>query len=96
MADDLAHRLRALGQPEEVARVEADIGAMLGRHGLDLDTLRAAAPLEALAAETCCAACGELERCHRFLAGVEDRPEEFCPNAATFGELARAGQSAGP
>jgi hypothetical protein len=88
MADDLAQRLQALGRPDVMARVEADMGAMLRRHGLDLATLREAAPLEALAAATCCGACGELERCRSFLAGAADRPAEFCPNAATFVALA--------
>lgn len=94
----LAQRLQALGHDPATAaaegrRVSADMGAMLRRFGLDAERLRAEAPLEALVAETRCGACGDVERCHRHLAGAPDRPEEFCPNAPLFGELA-GGRSA--
>jgi hypothetical protein len=90
----LAQRIRALGADMAGAertsdRVEADMGAMIRRFGLDLEQLRKASPLEALAAETCCASCDSVGRCHGYLAGAPDRPEEFCPNAATFAELGR-------
>lgn len=82
MPDDLIRRVQAIGQDAQTAaRVEADFAAMARRHGVDAAALRATAPLETLAAETCCAACRELPRCHRFLAGALDRPEEFCPNS---------------
>ena len=94
----LAQRLQALGHDPATAaavgrRVTADMGAMLRRFGLEAERLRAEAPLEALVAETRCAACADTARCHRHLAGEPDRPEEFCPNAPMFGELAGGGRS---
>lgn len=89
MPDDLIRRVQAIGQDAQTAsRVDADFAAMARRHGLDAAALRATAPLETLAAETCCAACDELSRCHRFLAGAPDRPEEFCPNSGRLAALA--------
>ena len=89
MPDDLVERVKALGRdPRTAARVEADMGAMARRFGLDAGSLRPSEPLEMLAAETCCAACAEVRRCHAFLAGHGDRPEEFCANADRFAELA--------
>ena len=88
----LAERVRALvgaaGAAEEVAlRVTADMGAMLRRFGLDAAELRRTEPLEMLAAETRCASCGDVGRCHGFLDGAPDEPEAFCPNAASFAAL---------
>lgn len=89
MPDDLVRRVQAIGHDAETAtRVEADLRAMARRHGVDAEVVRATAPLEMLAAETCCAACEELARCHRFLAGASDRPEEFCPNSGRLEALA--------
>ena len=89
MPDDLIRRVQAIGQDARAAaRVEADLGVMARRHGVDEAALRVTAPLEMLAAETCCAACEELARCHRFLAGAPDRPEEFCPNSGRLAALA--------
>ena len=90
----LATRIRALGPDAGSAdvasrRVAAMMGAMMTRFGQDPEQVRDAAPLEVLAAETCCASCREIERCHRHLDGAADAPEAFCPNAATFAELAR-------
>ena len=90
----LATRIRALGPDAGSAdvasrRVVTMMGAMMTRFGLDPEQVRDAAPLEVLAAETCCASCREIERCHRHLDGAVDAPEAFCPNAATFAELAR-------
>lgn len=91
MPDDLVRRVQAIGQDAQTAaRVEADLGAMARRHGVDAAALHATAPLEMLAAETCCAACEELARCHRFLAGAADRPEEFCPNSGRLAALAKS------
>jgi hypothetical protein len=59
---------------------------MLGRHSLSAAALRAD-PLEWLAAETRCAACSAVERCHRYLAGRVDEPAEFCANASEFAAL---------
>ena len=89
----LATRIRALGSDAPSAdaasrRVAADMSAMMARFGLDPGQVRTAAPLEILAAETCCASCREIERCHRYLEGTADVPEAFCPNAGSFDELA--------
>ncbi len=90
----LAQRIQALGVDTDAAeeatrRVEADITRMILRFGLDPVQLREAASLELLAAETRCASCREVERCHGYLNGAADRPDEFCPNTATFEDLAR-------
>ena len=89
----LATRIRALGPDAGSAdvasrRVVTMMGAMMTRFGLDPEQVRDAAPLEVLAAETCCASCREIERCHRYLEGTADEPEAFCPNAGSFDELA--------
>ncbi|MGD9511809.1 MAG: DUF6455 family protein [Geminicoccaceae bacterium] len=87
MTDTLAHRLRALGRDSRTAdRVQADMGRMLERHDVSAVALRAH-PLEWLAAETRCAACGAVERCHRYLGGEDDEPAEFCANATEFAAL---------
>ena len=89
MPDDLARRIKALGQDARTAaRVAADMRAMARRLGADVAKMRAREPLESLAAETCCAACDVVGRCHDYLAGGDDRPEEFCPNAARFARVA--------
>jgi Family of unknown function (DUF6455) len=87
MTDSLAHRLYALGcDSRSAARVEGDMVRMLQRQGLSAAKLRAD-PLEWLAAETRCAACGEIERCWQYLAGGTDDPAEFCANAGEFAAL---------
>jgi hypothetical protein len=90
----LAKRIQALGPDAAVAdaaswRVRADMDAMLTRFGLDPTQTRDMAALEIMAAEACCASCREADRCHGYLGGAPDRPQAFCPNAATFDELAR-------
>ena len=90
----LAQRIQALGVDTVVAertsrRVETDMAEMIRRFGLHPAQLREAASLELLAAETRCASCRDVGRCHAYLDGAADRPEEFCPNSATFDELAR-------
>ena len=92
----LEQRILALGFDGETApwvrqRVEAYLAAMGRAFGVELAGLRDRFPLELLAAETRCAACEETGRCRRFLAGAEDEPREFCPNAAVYAELRRAG-----
>ena len=89
----IAQRVQALGHGDADAqaigrRVQADIASMIARFGLDAELSRGQATLERLVAETRCASCGELERCHRFLDGAADEPKEFCPNAGMFGEIA--------
>ena len=84
MSDTLARRLYALGCDFRMPdRVQADMGRMLERHGVSVAALRAD-PLEWLAAETRCAACSEIERCHRYLTGGNDDPAEFCANVTEF------------
>ena len=87
MTDTLAQRLHALGcDSRTVGRVEADLTRMLERRGMPAAALRADT-LEWLAAETRCAACREIDRCHRYLAGEIDEPAEFCANASDFAAL---------
>jgi hypothetical protein len=87
MSDTLMRRVYALGCDSRTAeRVQTDMGRMLERHGVSAAALRAD-PLEWLAAETRCAACGEIDRCHRYLAGGRDEPAEFCANATEFAAL---------
>lgn len=87
MSDTLANRLYALGCDSRTAdRAQADMGRMLERHDVSAATLRAD-PLEWVVAETRCAACSETDRCHRYLAGGNDDPAEFCANAAEFASL---------
>ena len=87
MSDTLARRLHALGCDGRTAdEVEADMSRMLERHQVPPSALRSD-PLEWLAAETRCAACGEIDRCHRYLAGGDDEPAEFCANATEFAGL---------
>jgi hypothetical protein len=90
----LAQRIQALGVGTVAAertsrRVETDMAEMIRRFGLDPARLREVASLELLAAETRCASCRDVDRCHGYLDGAADRPEDFCPNAASFDELAR-------
>jgi hypothetical protein len=97
LGDVLERRVRALGfadaavSPWVRARVDAFLPAMLQRLGLDPRRVRDRFPLELLAAETRCAACGETGRCRRFLAGAAgaDPSPAFCPNAPLFCELVR-------
>lgn len=87
MSDTLARRLYALGCDSRMPdRVQADMGRMLERHDLPAAALRAD-PLAWLAAETRCAACSAIDRCHRYLAGGNDDPAEFCANAGEFAAL---------
>jgi hypothetical protein len=87
MTAQRADRLYALcSDTRTAARVEADMSRMLERRGLPAASLRADR-LEWLAAQTRCAACGEVDRCHRYLDGAGDAPEEFCANAAEFSAL---------
>jgi hypothetical protein len=70
----LVQRVRALGfdlaaAPWVRRRVQAYLAAMGRKFGLAIAGLRERFPLEFLAAETWCAACGEIARCRRFLAG---------------------------
>lgn len=83
--DGLDRRVSALGMdttaaPWVAARVDAYLGGMLRRLGLDGAGLRDRFPLELLEAEVRCATCDEVGRCRRFLAGADDRPASFCPN----------------
>jgi hypothetical protein len=85
MTDSRADRLYALcSDTRTAARVEADLTGMLERRGLSPAAVRADR-LEWLAAQTRCAACDEVDRCHHYLDGGNDEPDEFCANS---GELA--------
>ena len=89
MPHDLAARVQALGKSQrDAARIEADMAAMARRYGVDAANLWATDRLEALAAETCCAACREVQRCQSYLDGKSDQPEQFCPNSTRFTALA--------
>jgi hypothetical protein len=94
--ETLEQRVQALGFEPAAApwvrrRVQAYLTAMGQTFGLEIAGLRERFPLEFLAAETRCAACGETARCRRFLAAGADEPREFCANADLFGELAQQG-----
>ena len=83
--DGLDRRVSALGvdataAPWVAARVDAYLGGMLRRLGLDGAGLRDRFPVELLEAEVRCATCDEVGRCRRFLAGADDGPASFCPN----------------
>ncbi|MGE3293129.1 MAG: DUF6455 family protein [Geminicoccaceae bacterium] len=89
---DLEHRLRALGFDDDGAvwvqrRVESYMAAMGRVFGVEVAGLHHRFPLEMLAAETRCAACEATARCRRFLAGADDEPREFCPNAGALTQL---------
>lgn len=89
---DLEHRLRALGFDGDAAawvrrRVESYMAAMGRVFGVEVTGLRRRFPLEMLAAETRCAACEATARCRRFLAGTDDEPREFCPNAGMLAQI---------
>jgi hypothetical protein len=89
----LEERVQALGFDPAAAswvrrRVQTYLAAMGRTFGLEIARLRERLPLEFLAAETRCAACGETARCRRFLAGGAGEPREFCANADLFEELA--------
>lgn len=95
VGDRFEQRIGALGFDAAVVpwvrdRVNAFMTAMLRDFGLDRARLGERARLELLAAETRCAACREVGRCRRFLAGAaDDTPQAFCPNARLFRELTR-------
>ncbi len=87
MTDSVADRLYAFCSDTRTAeRVAADMGRMLERRGSSAARLRED-PLEWLAAQTRCAACGEVGRCRSYLDGGKDDPAEFCANAAEFASL---------
>lgn len=87
MTDSIADRLYSFCSDTRTAdRVVADMSRMLELQGATAAALRGD-PLEWLAAQTRCAACGEVERCHRYLAGGQDDPAEFCNNSAEFAAL---------
>lgn len=87
MTDSVADRLYALcSDTRTAARVAADMGRMLERQGSSAARLRDD-PLEWLAAQTRCAACGAVERCHGYLDHGSDDPAEFCANSAEFASL---------
>lgn len=91
MTESAAERLHAFCTDSRTAdRVMADMGRMLELQGATAAALRGE-PLEWLAAQTRCAACGAAERCHRYLEGGQDDPAEFCPNTAEFTALRAAG-----
>lgn len=86
MTDSVADRLYALCSDTRTAdRVTVDMSRMLQRQGPSAAALRDD-PLAWLTARTRCAACGEVERCHRYLAGGEDDPAEFCANLRPWPE----------
>ncbi len=90
MTDSVADRLYALcSDGRTTDRVAADMGRMLERRGSSVAALRDD-PLEWLAAQTRCAACGAVERCHRYLERGNDDPAEFCANSAEFASLRAA------
>ncbi len=87
--------IQVLGlEPETVLRlrerVDACLGLMMHRFGLDRASVQERFPTEMQVAEMCCAACTELGRCRRFLAGTAkgEMPLDFCPNAPLFRDLA--------
>lgn len=87
MTDSVADRLYAFCSDTRTAeRVAADMGRMLERRGSSASALRDD-PLERLAAQTRCAACGEVERCHTYLEGSNDDPAEFCANSDEFASV---------
>ena len=87
MTDTCTQRLYALASDfRTAARVEADMAGMLERQGLSAAKLRSD-PLEWLAAQTRCGACGAIDRCHQYLTHGSDDPAEFCANAGEFAAL---------
>mgnify|MGYP001499158609 CR=1 FL=1 len=91
MTEPSLDRLYALCCDTRTAdRVEADMTRMAAKQGAAVAALRADR-LEWLAAQTRCAACDAVERCHDYLDGASDEPEEFCANAGEFAALADRG-----
>jgi hypothetical protein len=74
-------------------RLDVYMAAMLRHFGLDPALLRERLPSRMHIAELCCASCAGTARCRGFLASDRpaEAPEEFCPNARLFKELARRG-----
>jgi len=74
--------------------VDACLPAMLHHVGIDPASARERFGSEMRIARMCCAACAEVSRCRRFLAGATEAggPSDFCPNAPLLDVLGHSPQ----